>query len=417
MAVSSRGYVATATRVAPCARECGGEAQRRVVLAPRIDAGDDGVGHVALQRIEDGSGFRDPVAGARRRHRVLAADHLRLSTDPVVLDRRCIPAHGARVFAHDRACRVAGGGVGALEALLALQSLAGDRVRITVITPARYLCYSALSVVEPFGADPAPRYCLGRITRDRGVRWMPDAMTGIRPEARELETLDGPPVPYDALVLALGAPAPVLPGAIPSADRATCSRHGRDRGPCARAASLDRVRRGRRRRLDASAVRARADDGRRRPPAGLDLAIELRDAGVRTAGRVRPRGERRRRAAARARRRAPPDRLFATEVATASSGWSWRARSMPTSSSPCRSSPADGCGACRRTTRLRAGRRVRSGARRRPRLGGGGHDVAAAQAGGLAAQQADVAAADIAARSRASPSTCVPTSRSCRESC
>jgi sulfide:quinone oxidoreductase len=110
---------------------------------------------------------------------------------------------------------VAGGGVGALEGLLALQSLAGDRVRVSVLTPARYLSYRALSVAEPFGADPPPRYAWEEIARDRGVRWIPDALTRVRDEARELDTRDGPPLAYDALLLALGArPLSALPGAL-----------------------------------------------------------------------------------------------------------------------------------------------------------------------------------------------------------
>ncbi len=113
---------------------------------------------------------------------------------------------------------IAGGGVGALEGLLALQSHVGDRVRISVLTASRYLTYRALSVAEPFGADPAPRLEWERITRDRGVRWIHDTVEGVRPEARELDTRDGPPVPYDALLLSLGARAePALPGAIPFA--------------------------------------------------------------------------------------------------------------------------------------------------------------------------------------------------------
>jgi sulfide:quinone oxidoreductase len=110
---------------------------------------------------------------------------------------------------------IAGGGVGALEGLLALQSLAGDRVHISVLTASRHLTYRALSVAEPFGGDPAPRYDWERVARDRGVRWIPDVVQGVRPDDRELDTRDGPPVRYDALLLALGArPEPVLPGAI-----------------------------------------------------------------------------------------------------------------------------------------------------------------------------------------------------------
>lgn len=110
---------------------------------------------------------------------------------------------------------IAGGGVGALEGLLALQSLTGDRLRISILTASRYLTYRALSVVEPFGGDPAPRYDWEHIARDRRVRWIPDVVQAVRPDAQELETRDGPPVHYDALLLALGArPEPVLPGAI-----------------------------------------------------------------------------------------------------------------------------------------------------------------------------------------------------------
>jgi sulfide:quinone oxidoreductase len=110
---------------------------------------------------------------------------------------------------------IVGGGVGALEGLLALQSLAGDRARISVLTASRHLTYRALSVAEPFGADPVPHYDWEAITRHRGVRWISDLLVAVRHEEREIDTRDGPPVPYDALLLALGAtPEPVLPGAI-----------------------------------------------------------------------------------------------------------------------------------------------------------------------------------------------------------
>jgi sulfide:quinone oxidoreductase len=110
---------------------------------------------------------------------------------------------------------IAGGGVGALEGLLALQDLAGDRVHISVLTAARHLTYRPWSVAEPFGSAPAPRYDWEQITRDRGVRWIPDLLEAVRPIARELDTRDGPPIPYDALLLAVGArPEPALAGAI-----------------------------------------------------------------------------------------------------------------------------------------------------------------------------------------------------------
>jgi sulfide:quinone oxidoreductase len=110
---------------------------------------------------------------------------------------------------------IAGGGVGALEGLLALQDLAGDRVDISVLTAARHLTYRAMSVAEPFGSEPAQRCDWEQITRDRGVRWIPDVLEAVRPTTREVDTRDGPPVPYDALLLAVGArPEPALAGVI-----------------------------------------------------------------------------------------------------------------------------------------------------------------------------------------------------------
>ncbi len=110
---------------------------------------------------------------------------------------------------------IAGGGVGALEALLALQSLAGDRLRLSVLTASRHLTYRALSVAEPFGGDPAPRFEWEDIAGDRGVRWISDTVEEIRPGAHEVLTREGPAVRYDALVLALGArPEAAMPGAM-----------------------------------------------------------------------------------------------------------------------------------------------------------------------------------------------------------
>ena len=110
---------------------------------------------------------------------------------------------------------IAGGGVGALEGLLALQDLAADHINISVVTAARHVTYRALSVAEPFGSDPARRYDWEEIARDRGVRWIPDVVERVYPTTRALETRDGPPVPYDGLLLAVGArPEPALPGAL-----------------------------------------------------------------------------------------------------------------------------------------------------------------------------------------------------------
>jgi sulfide:quinone oxidoreductase len=160
---------------------------------------------------------------------------------------------------------IAGGGVGALEALLALQHLAGDRVEIAVLTAGRFVTYRALSVEEPFGAEPAPRHQWEAIAAERGVRWIPDVLTAVRPGDHEVETRDGGAEPYDALLLALGArPTPSLPGALTFA------------GPRDVAAIGD-------------ALRALPRDGARRrvvfvAPAGVAWTLPLYELALMTAG-------------------------------------------------------------------------------------------------------------------------------------
>ncbi len=125
-------------------------------------------------------------------------------------------AHAGSTLEHmDPHVVIAGGGIGALEGLLALQKLAVDPLRISVLTATRHLTYRALSVAEPFGGDPAPRFDWELIARDRGVGWIPDMLEAVQLENGELITRDGPPVRYDALLLALGAqPRVAVPGAL-----------------------------------------------------------------------------------------------------------------------------------------------------------------------------------------------------------
>ena len=52
---------------------------------------------------------------------------------------------------------VAGAGVAGLEAVLALQALAGDRVEIELLAPERHFTYRPLAVAEPFRAGSVQR--------------------------------------------------------------------------------------------------------------------------------------------------------------------------------------------------------------------------------------------------------------------
>jgi sulfide:quinone oxidoreductase len=110
---------------------------------------------------------------------------------------------------------VAGGGVAGLETLLALQELAGDRLEIELLAPGRHFIYRPLAVAEPFRSGSVQRTPLAAIADDRGVRLHRDALARVLPDERVVETQDRMRIGYDALVLALGArPVEAVRGAI-----------------------------------------------------------------------------------------------------------------------------------------------------------------------------------------------------------
>jgi sulfide:quinone oxidoreductase len=110
---------------------------------------------------------------------------------------------------------IAGGGPAALEGALKLQLLAGDRVRITLLAPDPTFPYRPLSVAEPFGLAPAVRFSLPRLAAERGIAYVRDALAGVDVAARRLHTAGGETIAFDALLITVGARAQAaLPGAL-----------------------------------------------------------------------------------------------------------------------------------------------------------------------------------------------------------
>ncbi len=100
---------------------------------------------------------------------------------------------------------VAGGGVAGLETLVALRGLAGERVHCTLIAPEDAFTLRALTVFEPFGMGRPHRYPLGELTHDLGADHRRNAIVAIDRRRHRVELLTGEHVPYDVLVLAIGA--------------------------------------------------------------------------------------------------------------------------------------------------------------------------------------------------------------------
>ena len=110
---------------------------------------------------------------------------------------------------------IVGSGPAALEAIIALRSLAEDRVAIELLTPDRYFVYRPMLVAGPFQLGAARRYELARIAADHNVRLTAGSLRAVDPEAHVVHTVAGADIGYDVLLLALGAKiGTTLPGAI-----------------------------------------------------------------------------------------------------------------------------------------------------------------------------------------------------------
>lgn len=99
---------------------------------------------------------------------------------------------------------IAGGGTAALETALALRAQAGGLASIEMLTPETHFTYRPLSVGGPFGSSGAVRYPLTALGRDGGFEVTAGCVERVHPQRRTVKTGAGT-LHYDVLVLATGA--------------------------------------------------------------------------------------------------------------------------------------------------------------------------------------------------------------------
>jgi sulfide:quinone oxidoreductase len=110
---------------------------------------------------------------------------------------------------------IAGGGVAALEATLALHALAGDRVRVELLAPEPHFWYRPLAVAEPFGRGKVGHFELSRLAAERGATYTPGSLVAVDAERRIAYTSPEGTVSYTTLLIACGAiPKPAIDGAL-----------------------------------------------------------------------------------------------------------------------------------------------------------------------------------------------------------
>jgi sulfide:quinone oxidoreductase len=100
---------------------------------------------------------------------------------------------------------IAGGGIAALEALVALRRQAPSDCRITLASPTSTFAYRPLAVQEPFGRGAGRRFSLATITHDLGAAYVRDALVRVDGPARTAILRSGASLSYDTLLIATGA--------------------------------------------------------------------------------------------------------------------------------------------------------------------------------------------------------------------
>ena len=110
---------------------------------------------------------------------------------------------------------IAGGGVAALEAALALRHFAEDRVRIELLAPEPRFWYRPLAVAAPFELGDVLHFELGALAREIGADFTPGGLVGIDAWRHVAHTSKNTQLEYDMLLVACGAlPTPAIPGAL-----------------------------------------------------------------------------------------------------------------------------------------------------------------------------------------------------------
>lgn len=108
---------------------------------------------------------------------------------------------------------LAGGGVAALEAMLALRELVGSAVRIQLVSPEPHFWYRPLAVAEPFQPAAAIRFPLVELAGDADAEVVPGAVAAVEEATVRLDR--GATLAFDALLLATGTRSvAAVPGAL-----------------------------------------------------------------------------------------------------------------------------------------------------------------------------------------------------------
>lgn len=99
---------------------------------------------------------------------------------------------------------IAGAGMAGIEAALALRDLAGELVEVEMRDPRREFAFRPFAVGEPYGAARVFRYDMEALAARCGASFHADEIVSVEPGQRLATTRDGERLSYDFLLLATG---------------------------------------------------------------------------------------------------------------------------------------------------------------------------------------------------------------------
>src|SRR5690242_3205421 len=100
---------------------------------------------------------------------------------------------------------IAGGGFAALETMLGLRTLLGNTVTLTLVSAEPELVFRPTATLEAFAGISPLVYDLRSIAEDLGATFHGARLESVATSAHYVRLSSGSRIPYDALVLAVGA--------------------------------------------------------------------------------------------------------------------------------------------------------------------------------------------------------------------
>ena len=110
---------------------------------------------------------------------------------------------------------ICGGGIAGVEALIALRALAGELAELHLVAPNERFVYQPLAVAEPFGVAETHLFDLAGIAHDMRAELHADSLAAVDADLHSVRLKSGTRLHYDALVVAVGPQRrDWLPGAL-----------------------------------------------------------------------------------------------------------------------------------------------------------------------------------------------------------